>query len=38
MDMSKPSKGGINVDVNESVPDWEPYTQPMNDWANVFGE
>lgn len=27
--MSKPFKGVINVDIRDSVPDWEPYTQPM---------
>jgi arylsulfatase A-like enzyme len=27
--MAKPFKGAINVDVKESVPDWEPYTQPI---------
>jgi hypothetical protein len=27
--MAKPFKGIINVDVSESVPDWEPYTQPI---------
>ncbi len=27
--MSKPFKGVINVDVRDSVPDWEPYKQPM---------
>ncbi len=27
--MAKPFKGIINVDVTESVPDWEPYTQPI---------
>jgi arylsulfatase len=27
--MSKPFKGVINVDISESVPDWEPYTQPL---------
>ena len=27
--MAKPFKGVINVDVKESVPDWEPYTQPI---------
>jgi len=27
--MTKPFKGVINVDVKESVPDWEPYTQPI---------
>lgn len=27
--MAKPFKGEINVDITESVPDWEPYTQPI---------
>ena len=27
--MAKPFKGIVNVDVTESVPDWEPYTQPI---------
>jgi arylsulfatase A-like enzyme len=27
--MAKPFKGVINVDVTQSVPDWEPYTQPI---------
>src|ERR1700733_13983715 len=27
--MAKPFKGVVNVDVTESVPDWEPYTQPI---------
>ena len=27
--MAKPFKGVINVDIRDSVPDWEPYTQPM---------
>ena len=27
--MSKPFKGVINVDIKESTPDWESYTQPM---------
>ena len=26
--MSEPFKGTINIDVRDSVPDWEPYTQP----------
>src|SRR6478672_7481886 len=26
--MAKPFKGTINIDVRDSVPDWEPYTQP----------
>ena len=25
---SKPFKGVINIDVRDSVPDWEPYEQP----------
>ena len=27
--MAKPFKGVINVDITDSVPDWEPYTQPI---------
>ena len=27
--MSKPFKGVVNLDITESVPDWEPYTQPI---------
>jgi arylsulfatase len=27
--MTKPFDGVINVDISESVPDWEPYTQPI---------
>ena len=27
--MSKPFKGTINVDDRDSVPDWEPYLQPV---------
>jgi arylsulfatase A-like enzyme len=27
--MSKPFKGVINIDIKDSVPDWEPYTQPI---------
>ena len=27
--MAKPFKGVIDVDVTRSVPDWEPYTQPI---------
>ena len=27
--MSKTFKGKINVDIKDSVPDWEPYAQPM---------
>ena len=27
--MTKPFKGVINVDIRDSVPDWEPYTQPI---------
>jgi arylsulfatase A-like enzyme len=25
----KPFKGVINIDIKDSVPDWEPYTQPI---------
>ncbi len=27
--MAKPFKGIINVDIRDSVPDWEPYKQPL---------
>jgi arylsulfatase A-like enzyme len=27
--VSKPFKGVINIDIKDSVPDWEPYRQPM---------
>ena len=27
--MTTPFKGTINVDIRDSVPDWEPYTQPV---------
>ena len=27
--MTTPFKGTINIDVRDSVPDWEPYTQPI---------
>ena len=27
--MAKPFKGTINIDDRDSVPDWEPYMQPM---------
>jgi arylsulfatase A-like enzyme len=27
--VSKPFKGVVNIDIRDSVPDWEPYTQPM---------
>jgi arylsulfatase len=27
--MAKPFRGVINVDITDSVPDWEPYTQPI---------
>jgi arylsulfatase len=26
--MSKPFKGTVNLDIRDSVPDWEPYEQP----------
>src|SRR4029079_19746274 len=26
--MAKPFKGTINIDIKDSVPDWEPYAQP----------
>ena len=27
--MAKPFKGTINIDIKDSVPDWEPYAQPI---------
>jgi arylsulfatase len=27
--MARPFRGVINVDIRDSVPDWEPYTQPI---------
>ena len=27
--MDKPFKGVVNVDIKDSTPDWEPYTQPI---------
>jgi arylsulfatase len=27
--VAKPFKGVINIDIKDSVPDWEPYTQPI---------
>jgi arylsulfatase A-like enzyme len=35
--MSKPFQGKIDIDIKESVPDWEPYTQPSapDDAPNV---
>ena len=27
--MSKPFKGVVNIDIKDSTPDWEPYTQPI---------
>src|SRR4051794_26954191 len=27
--MSKPFSGTINIDIKHSVPDWEPYKQPI---------
>ena len=27
--MSEPFKGIVNIDIKDSVPDWEPYTQPI---------
>jgi len=27
--MSKPFKGTINLDDRDSIPDWEPYVQPV---------
>ena len=26
--MARPFKGVVNIDIKDSVPDWEPYTQP----------
>jgi arylsulfatase len=26
--MSKPFRGVVNLDIRDSVPDWEPYEQP----------
>ena len=36
--MSKPFKGTINIDIKDSVPDWEPYAQPCppEDAPNVL--
>ena len=27
--MAKPFKGTVNIDIKDSTPDWEPYTQPI---------
>jgi hypothetical protein len=27
--MSKPFQGIINIDIQDSVPDWAPYAQPF---------
>ena len=27
--MAKPFKGTINIDIQDSTPDWEPYQQPL---------
>src|SRR5687767_5279184 len=27
--MGRPFKGIVSVDIRDSVPDWEPYTQPI---------
>ena len=27
--MSQPFKGVENIDIKDSAPDWEPYTQPI---------
>ncbi|MGZ8688636.1 MAG: arylsulfatase, partial [Gaiellaceae bacterium] len=27
--MSRPFKGVVNIDIKDSTPDWEPYTQPI---------
>ena len=36
--MSKQFKGTINIDIQDSVPDWEPYAQPLppEDAPNVL--
>ena len=36
--MTKPFKGTINIDIKDSVPDWEPYAQPVppEDAPNVL--
>jgi arylsulfatase len=36
--MSKAFKGTINIDIKDSVPDWEPYAQPVpaDDAPNVL--
>ena len=36
--MSKPFRGKIDIDIKDSVPDWEPYTQPIaaDDAPNVL--
>ena len=36
--MSAPFKGTINIDIKDSVPDWEPYAQPVlpEDAPNVL--
>ena len=28
--MTRPFRGTVNIDIKDSVPDWEPYTQPMS--------
>jgi len=27
--MARPFQGVVNIDIKDSVPDWEPYTQPI---------
>ena len=27
--MPIPFRGSVNIDIKDSVPDWEPYRQPM---------
>jgi hypothetical protein len=27
--MAKPFKDAIDIDIRDSVPEWEPYTQPI---------
>jgi hypothetical protein len=36
--VSKPFKGRIDIDIRDSVPDWEPYAQPKTpaDAPNVL--
>ncbi len=36
--MGKPFKGVVNLDITKSVPDWDPYAQPIapEDAPNVL--